>query len=151
MFGLEDDLLAQIENLKNENALLKLEIETLINRAKDAANIINGVLASGFLPLENSWRKKAVSWLNPQRKNSIARKKVSKEEFENFIKIYPKSLEYDFCAMYEPPIGTYNDFSTGKVWPDSVVASICLNESMKGHPVYKGELNEYYVHITNEN
>lgn len=54
-------------------------------------------------------------------------KKVTKEEFEKFIRDYPKPLVQDVYAIAEPPILQFNDFSEGKVWPESVVASECLD------------------------
>ena len=71
--------------------------------------------------------------------------KVSEEEFDAFIKGHPRKLSYDVTGICEPPLGSYNDFRTGKVWPDSVVAKVVLNEAMSGHPAYKGEPNDYYI------
>lgn len=48
-------------------------------------------------------------------------KRVSKEEFEKFIKSYPRKLSMDVCAIAEPPLITYNDFTLGK-FPDCIVA-----------------------------
>lgn len=72
-------------------------------------------------------------------------KLVSKEEFESFVKNYPVKLEWDVTTICEPPLGTYNDFSEGKVWPGSVVASVRFNEEMVGYSSYAGELNEYKI------
>ena len=58
-------------------------------------------------------------------------KQVSKDEFVAFIKAFPAKLDYDVTGICEPPLGTYNDFRGGKVWPESVVAKIILNESLK--------------------
>jgi len=56
-------------------------------------------------------------------------KKVDKEEFEQFLIDYPKSrLEWDCTGICEPPLGSYNDFSDGKVWPESMVAKIVMDE-----------------------
>ena len=71
--------------------------------------------------------------------------KVSKEVFQQFLDKYPNKLEYNFTGFCEPPFGTYNDFSSGNVWPKSVVAKIRHNELMKGHPAYRGELNDYLI------
>lgn len=49
-------------------------------------------------------------------------KKVSKQEFEEFVKNYPRKLLYDVTGICEPPAVSYNDFELGK-WPESVVAS----------------------------
>lgn len=65
-------------------------------------------------------------------------KQVSKEEFDAFVKAYPKPLEWNVTKTCEPPLGNHNDFSDGKVWPDSMVTQVFFNE------VYK-EPNEYYI------
>lgn len=72
-------------------------------------------------------------------------KKVDKETYLNFLADYPKELIVDITGICEPPLKTWNDFSNGKVWPESIVAKVVLNESMKGHPCYQGESNDYYV------
>lgn len=77
-------------------------------------------------------------------------KKVTKEQFDLFVQIYPEKLDYHVTHICEPPLGSYNDFSVGKKWPDSMVAKIVLNESMKGHPAYHGEPNDYFI-INNSN
>jgi len=73
--------------------------------------------------------------------------KVTKEEFDKFIKNYPNRLEKDISGIFEPPLLTYNDFSSGRIWPNSVVAYAHLNEMMQGqgHSAYKGEPNDYYI------
>lgn len=56
-------------------------------------------------------------------------KKVSKEEFDNFVKNYPnsKKLNWDVFRACEPPMGSFNDFSDGKVWPESMVAKVFMD------------------------
>lgn len=71
-------------------------------------------------------------------------KKVTKEEFDEFIKNYPRQLEKDVSGICEPPLLTYNDFSNGQVWPESVVAKVNLYESF---PIYGWESNKYYISI----
>ena len=51
-------------------------------------------------------------------------KEVTKEEFNNFIASYPNPLKYDVAMMYDPAIGSYNDFTDDQVWPDSIVGFI---------------------------
>lgn len=53
-------------------------------------------------------------------------KGVSREEFRSFLSRYKPKLVYDVCGVFDPPIGSYNDFSGGKAWPDSVVCYISL-------------------------
>lgn len=72
-------------------------------------------------------------------------KKVSKEEFDAFVASYPIPLHSNVAHMFEPPVLTLNDFSSGKVWPESAVAWKILNTAMQGHPLYKGEPDEYYL------
>lgn len=50
-------------------------------------------------------------------------KQVSKEEFDNFIKNYPRKLDCDVCACCDPPAISYNDFELANRWPYSIVAS----------------------------
>jgi hypothetical protein len=49
-------------------------------------------------------------------------KKVSITELRAFIQTYPVYLEYDCTGICEPPMRSWNDFSHGKVWPESMVA-----------------------------
>jgi len=67
-------------------------------------------------------------------------KKVSKEKFEKFRSEYKTNLIYDVCGIFDPPIGSYNDFSDGKIWPESVVCFVSLGkQSMIICP------NEYFI------
>lgn len=59
-------------------------------------------------------------------------KKVSKEEFEKFLKEYPNKLESDWFMDWV----SWNDFSEGKVWPESMIAM--QSDCTYGEPiVYK--------------
>jgi hypothetical protein len=49
-------------------------------------------------------------------------KKVSVRELRTFIQTYPTFLEYDCTGICEPPMRSWNDFTGGKVWPESMVA-----------------------------
>lgn len=65
-------------------------------------------------------------------------KTVSREEFEAYARSYGRPLAEDLCAIGDPPIYTLNDFSDGKVWPESIVAkahgkSFCGRESDEDH------------------
>ena len=53
-------------------------------------------------------------------------KKVSKLEFEEFIKNYPNELTEHTSHIITPPVKTFNDFTTGEKYPYSVVASISM-------------------------
>lgn len=60
-------------------------------------------------------------------------KTVSKEEFNKFLKSYPRELEVDyFMEVY-----TYNDFELANAWPHSIVAKIITE--------YSDNLAEYQI------
>lgn len=63
---------------------------------------------------------------------------VTKEEFETFVKQYPKKLVKNVAGYCDPPYLTYNDFDKGK-WPDSEVASIVLNSDAPPHLIAPDE------------
>lgn len=50
-------------------------------------------------------------------------KNVSKDEFVQFIKSYPRKLERDVWGACDPPGISYNDFELAERWPYSIVAS----------------------------
>jgi hypothetical protein len=58
-------------------------------------------------------------------------KDVSREEFDAFVKAYPRPLTRDVTAICEPPLITFNDFERAPYWPGSVVAS-CNNDGTGG-------------------
>jgi hypothetical protein len=74
-------------------------------------------------------------------------KSVEKDEFDKFISSYPKPLVRDIARMCEPPMLSYNDFSDGAQWPESIVAKVIMQTAMKGHPCYKGEPDEYFINV----
>ena len=47
---------------------------------------------------------------------------VTQEKFDNFLAQYPNELEKNFDGIRDQT--QYNDWSNGKVWPESVVAFI---------------------------
>jgi len=69
---------------------------------------------------------------------------VTREVFREFVDGYKHSfyhdLVYDVCAIFDPPIGSYNDFSDGKVWPESVVCYISLGKNSS-----LDTRNEYFI------
>lgn len=71
---------------------------------------------------------------------------VNKEEFENFKLTYQLkhnvTLKSDITGICEPPLLTLNDFSNGKVYPESIVAKAYL---MDGSDYYGGETTQYYI------
>lgn len=62
-------------------------------------------------------------------------KRVTKEEFNAFIRNYPRKLDVDVYGVSEPPNITYNDFELAAKWPYSIVASTFL---------YDDDPNDYY-------
>lgn len=51
------------------------------------------------------------------------KKRVSKEEFKEFLSNYPRKLTYDCTGICDPPAISYNDFELANRWPYSVVAN----------------------------
>lgn len=51
------------------------------------------------------------------------KKRVSKTEFVEFLKNYPRKLERHVSGISDPPAVSYNDFELANRWPYSVVAS----------------------------
>jgi len=70
-------------------------------------------------------------------------RQVPKEEFYIFIRNYSKKLEWDCYGVYEPPLGSYNDFSDGKKWPESIVGVVQMYD-LECH----GKDKEYYIKST---
>ena len=69
-------------------------------------------------------------------------KKVEEKEYKEFINNYPNKLDWDVIQFCEPPMGNYNDFTSGKVWPDSIVAKVKLYDGSEYHS-FKSK--EYYI------
>ena len=73
-------------------------------------------------------------------------KLVTKEVFDEFVNSYEKGvLVGDVTGICEPPLLTLNDFRNGRVWPDSVVASIVLDEGLPGEHVEDQRFFEYRI------
>ena len=64
-------------------------------------------------------------------------KQVSKEEFATWLNAYPRKLTHNCVGYVEPPMHTYNDFTTGD-WPESIVAKM-----KEGY--YSKDDREYFV------
>lgn len=69
-------------------------------------------------------------------------KQVTETEFKEFLDSYPNKLEFNVSRMCEPPMGSHNDFTDGKVWPESMVTKVILTN---GEAYYNHEPNTYYV------
>ncbi len=62
--------------------------------------------------------------------------RVNEATFNKFIFAYAGNLTTDIARMFEPPVMTYNDFSGGRVWPESAVAKI-----------HMGKPREYFIKL----
>ncbi len=74
---------------------------------------------------------------------SLVEKRVSKAEFDEFVKNYPRKLVVDVCGISAPPLISYNDFTLGK-WSDSIVARTWAWEDDPNHYFYKPEEDRAY-------
>lgn len=80
--------------------------------------------------------------LTPKKEGEFTQ--VSKERFTEFVKNYPNKLVYDATGICEPPLGSYNDFTGGHVWPESMVAKIKLYDGSEYHGFKQPE---YFIRI----
>lgn len=69
-------------------------------------------------------------------------KQVTETEFKEFIDNYPNKLDWNVVMFCEPPMGNHNDFTDGKVWPESMVTKVFLTN---GEAYYNNEPNTYYI------
>ena len=76
-------------------------------------------------------------------------KKVSKEEFEDFIKTYPRKLERDVYGISDPPSISYNDFELANRWPWSIVASTMGYSDDPSDYWYAPEEERHYTILEN--
>ena len=79
---------------------------------------------------------------NEETKIQSPWKRVTKDEFYEFVNSYPTELDFDTTGICDPPLSSYNDFTRG-VWPDSMAAKIHRND-MLAEEWNAGE-NEYYL------
>lgn len=76
-------------------------------------------------------------------------KRVSKSEFIEFLKNYPRKLERDVCGICDPPSITYNDFELANRWPYSVVASTFAYDDNPDGYYYEPEEERIYRIVEN--
>ena len=76
-------------------------------------------------------------------------KRVTKEEFNEFIKNYPRKLERDVCGISGPPAVSYNDFELANRWPYSIVASTFLYDDDPNGWFYEPEDKRAYRIVVN--
>lgn len=80
---------------------------------------------------------------NPVTKN------VTKEEFDEFLRTYPRPLKCDVNGICEPPAVSYNDFALANRWPYSIVASTHLYENDPNHYYYEPPETRVYRIVVN--
>lgn len=74
------------------------------------------------------------------------KRKISKEEFKNFISQYPRRLCVDVYGVSDPPSVTYNDFELANRWPYSVVANTWAYSDDPNDYFYEPEEErDYYI------
>lgn len=65
---------------------------------------------------------------------------VGKDIFDQHVKDYPNKLTRDLAGMCDPPMLSYNDFTNGNVWPESMVAKASLG-------AHVGLDNRYWIKV----
>ena len=76
-------------------------------------------------------------------------KQVSKAEFIEFLKNYPRKLDRDVCGICDPPLITYNDFVLANRWPHSVVARTFAYDDNPDGYFYEPEESRIYKVVEN--
>lgn len=74
------------------------------------------------------------------------KKKVTKEEFNEFLNKYPRRLTCDVCGISDPPAISYNDFKLADRWPYSIVANTwAYDDDPNGYFYEPEEKRDYYI------
>lgn len=76
-------------------------------------------------------------------------KSVTEEEFEDFVKSYPRKLEERYKMICSPPAISYNDFELANKWPYSVVAKTFLYTDDERDMWYIPEEKRTYIIMEN--
>ena len=111
------------------------EIITWTMTLNDSQNKPRGY--TGMLPQEYFYTAKPIT------------KNVTKEEFMEFIKNYPRKLERDVCGISDPPAVSYNDFELANRWPYSIAASTFLYDDNPDDYFYEPEDKRTYCIVVN--
>jgi hypothetical protein len=74
---------------------------------------------------------------------------VTKEQFEEFLKNYPRPLLYDYYGVCMPPLITYNDRKIADKFPNSIVALTYAYEDESKHYFYCPPEERIYQIATN--
>jgi hypothetical protein len=77
------------------------------------------------------------------------KKKVTKQEFQDFLNNYPRKLTKHYCGISDPPSISYNDFKLSDCWPDSVVANTWEYSDKPGDYYYEPEEKRRYYIVEN--
>ena len=77
------------------------------------------------------------------------KKRVSKAEFDEFLKNYPRALDCDVFKACDPPAVSYNDFALANRWPYSIVASTFIYSDDSNDYYYEPEENREYIIVIN--
>ena len=76
---------------------------------------------------------------------------VTKKEFEEYIKNYPRELVVDCTLTSDPPVVSYNDFALANHWPYSVVARTWIYSNIPNDRYYEPEdAHRYYIIVNYE-
>lgn len=76
-------------------------------------------------------------------------KRVTRQEFEDFIRNYPRPLKKDCYGVFDPPLITYNDFALANKWPYSVIASTYIYDDDPSGYYYEPENKREYSIVVN--
>ena len=77
------------------------------------------------------------------------RTQVTKQEYIDFIKNYPRKLVRDVTGICEPPAISYNDFELADRYPYSIVANTHLYDNDPNGYYYCPEEERVYVIMEN--
>ena len=101
------------------------------------------------IKLVKSTPQKAFS--NPYYTVEPIMKRVTRAEFEAWIKAYPRDLDVDVYGACDPPAVSYNDFSLADRWPHSIVArTYAYDEKPGSYYYFPEEQRHYYVMVNYE-
>lgn len=125
-----------------------------IEKGETKTGVIVGSAHRDYLLIEIEGRQRSLHPVFNVKylEDGLMKKIVSKEEFESFIKAYPKELDRNVFHAHMPPLVTCNDFSDGKKWPESVVCGFHYFESLPKDRAdhYGWQPNEYFIIETDE-
>jgi hypothetical protein len=128
------DVLSCLAALRNMAVDLRKLSDPTFDSWSDTDLMLDYIAVHGIPPAEVT---KLSPEITPEPGRGNYYTEVNREDFVEFVHSYPRVTDYDVTRISDPPIGSYNDFSDGKVWPDSVVAKEVME--YRGP---KGEIDE---------